>query len=150
MFRQRTHSSRAGFTLIEMMIVLVIIAIVAAIAVPNLLRSRIQSNEATTIQNLRAIISAQTAYHAANGEFADSLEALANDEPPFLDHDFLQEPLSGYLYTFGEEEDRSNYLLNADPAHPGTSGIRRFFADGSGVIRFSLDGPAGPDSPVIR
>ncbi len=142
------HRPTSGFTLIELMIVVGIIAILVAIGIPNLMRSRLQANEASTIQNMRAITSGQTAYHASNGEFATSMEDLTNATPPFVDHDFLQEPLNGYLYEFGGDE--INYTLNADAAQWGVTGNRGFFTDASGVIRYNYGGRADDESTPLQ
>ena len=71
-----------GFSLIELLIVVAIILIIAAIAIPNLLRSRISANEASAVSSLRQINTAQTAYSISfpTMGFADSLTKLA--EPP--------------------------------------------------------------------
>ena len=69
-----------GFTLIELMIVVAIIAIIAAIAIPNLLRSRIQSNESAAISNLRAINTAQVSYHTATGGYTATFDDLTTAE----------------------------------------------------------------------
>lgn len=139
---------RDGFTLIELMIVVSIIAIMAAVGIPNLMRSRLQSNEASTIQNLRAITSGQAAYHAANNEFALTMEDLAEATPPFIDHDFLQEPLNGYTYEFGGDED--NYTVNANAAQWGVTGNRGFYTDATGIIRYSYGGPADAESTPLQ
>lgn len=139
---------RNGFTLLEVIIVIAIIALIAAIAIPNLLRARINSNESSTIQNLRAILSAQGAYFAANGEFAIDMESMTTPVPAFLSHDFLQNPLSGYQITFGGDE--INYTLNANPTTWYVTGIRGFYTDASGIIRHNIGAPADSNSPTIH
>lgn len=152
---RRTRGPRDGFTLIEMMIVIAIIAIIAAIAVPALLRSRIQSNETSTIQNLRTIISAQMAYHAAHSRYAGSMEDLVEGPAPFVHHNLIESPLNGYIFEFNNDEEEAgtegaNFTVHAAPANVGVSGIRYFYTDGSGVIRYSFGGPADGNSLPLQ
>jgi type IV pilus assembly protein PilA len=131
-----------GFTLIELMIVVAIIAIIAAIAIPNLLRSRLQSNEAAAIGNLKTLVASQTAYNAANGLYTGDwgeLTTAADGGPAFLDVD-LSVPTQGYEYALAEADDGNNFTCLATPETENT-GIRIFFVDASGVIRLDdVDG----------
>jgi prepilin-type N-terminal cleavage/methylation domain-containing protein len=135
-----------GFTLIELMIVVAIIAIIAAIAIPNLLRSRMQTNESAAISNLRAINGAQTAFHSANSRYATNFDELTTATPPFLDGDWGLVK-SGYNFVMAGEANA--YTANANAETYGTTGNRGFFTDQSGVIRFAIGAnAAATDDPI--
>jgi prepilin-type N-terminal cleavage/methylation domain-containing protein len=135
-----------GFTLIELMIVVAIIAIIAAIAIPNLLRSRMQSNESASIGNLRTINGAEVAFHSANNQYAITFDELTTATPPFLDGDWAAAK-SGYNFVLGGTV--NNFSANADPVVAGTTGNRYFFVDASGVLRFSTTGTADVSSTPL-
>lgn len=126
----------AGFTLIELMIVVAIIAIIAAIAIPNLLRSRVQSNETAAIGNLRTVNGAQTAYHSANANYGTYAQ-MTGATPAFLDGTFL-DGAQKQGYTFAAivlGNANQNYSATATPITYQTTGVRSFFTDASGVVR---------------
>jgi prepilin-type N-terminal cleavage/methylation domain-containing protein len=143
-------NSKRGFTLIELMIVVAIIAVIAAISVSNLLRSRVQTNEAAAIEDVSVIVSAQISYHASHEVFAD-FDALTDtsDGPPFLDSGWVEgRNKSGYTYSI-QAPGTANFAITADPIEPGSSGVRHFFTDASGVIRYNFNATAGPGDPAL-
>ena len=130
----QSNMKNKGFTLIELMIVVAIIAIIAAIAIPNLLRSRMQSNESSAIGNLRTIVGAEVAYHAANSTYTASFTDLTGATPSYLEGDWAVTK-SGYNFVLGGTA--ANFNANANAEEYGVTGNRGFFTDASGVIRFA-------------
>ncbi len=157
-----------GFTLIELLIVVAIIGIIAAIAIPSLLRARVSANEAATIGDIRTVISAQAAYQSANGGWYDGkLSCLSapssgcipnypTSGPTFLDSAVAgQIPKSGYARSFvagatpsplatnvSSASSVANYAYLASPVTNGQTGVRGFGGDSSGVLCFTSNGVA--------
>jgi prepilin-type N-terminal cleavage/methylation domain-containing protein len=154
------RNRQKGFSLIELLIVVAIILIIAAIAIPNLLRSRMAANEASAVGSLRTINTAAVTYSSTYGGFPPNLASLKPATPAtaaaadLIDAVLASGTKSGYTfaYTSGNVDANGNvldYTLTAVPVTVGTTGQRRFFTDQSGVIRADPNGPATATSTPI-
>jgi type IV pilus assembly protein PilA len=163
------RNKQKGFSLIELLIVVAIILIIAAIAIPNLLRSKMAANESSAVGSLRTINTAQVTYATeypslgysttlaklggtpavcaaaapANACLIDNVVALASAAATAK---------SGYYFTIGgtNAAPTTTYTFTGLAVTVGSSGQRGFFTDQTGVIRYTTDGsaPTNASSPI--
>jgi prepilin-type N-terminal cleavage/methylation domain-containing protein len=163
--------NQKGFSLIELLIVVAIILIIAAIAIPNLLRSRIAANEASAVGSLRTINTAEITYCATfpTQGFATALSTLggtgtsASSSNALLLDNVLgsssgggagsgnPNAKSGYNFyiTASGSQPIPTYSSSANPVRVQQTGVRYFYSDASAVIRYNTTATAtSTDSPL--
>ena len=158
------RSVQRGFSLIELLIVVAIILIIAAIAIPSLMRSRIVANQASAIGSCRSINTAEVSYYTNYGiGYPGSLVTLG---PPaagaqvtataagLLDSVLAGGFKSGYSFTYSPTMADAyghfqGYVLNANPSQPGVSGTNYYYTDQTLVIRGNTTGTASASDSAV-
>jgi len=163
-----------GFSLIELLIVVAIILIIAAIAIPNFQRAKMSANEAAAVQGMRSIFTGEAAYFAQGWSnpgaigYSQNLKDLGSNggtcNPPSstsacqLD-DVLAAASStttaksGYYYTYNVVNNGTlniGFTLNGDPVVRGGTGNRSFFTDQTGVVRANAGQQATVSDAAIQ
>ena len=158
------RNKQKGFSLIELLIVVAIILIIAAIAIPNLIRSKIAANQASAVASLRTLNTASVLYMTNYNVWPPAYANLGPVVPPALPSAALADMIdatlvaaipgsagkSGYVFTFTSPGPNGlGYTILADPVNPGTSGTVHYYTDSSLVIHYNAAAAAGAGDPVI-
>ena len=156
--------STQGFTLIELLIVVAIILIIAAIAIPNLIRSKIAANQVSAVESLRMINTAEASYAATYGigYSANLLQLgppaagvpITSSAAGLLDSVVASGLKSGYAFVYSPVFQDQNghyngYTVTGNPFQPGLTGSSYYFTDQTGVIRANNSGTASASDTAV-
>ncbi|HXE74144.1 MAG TPA: type II secretion system protein [Candidatus Xenobia bacterium] len=172
---EKRRATEAGFSLIELLIVVAVILVITAIAIPNFLQARMAANETSAGATMRTL---NTVFHTYSSTYQNGFPAALDnlgpgpggssscDQAGLIDSDLATTHIkSGYWFTYAPgpalpapgvgctTAGVGDFQLNADPgpggADRGRTGRKSFYMDTSGVIRYNMIAPAGPtDSPI--
>lgn len=133
--KKTKRSARLGFTLVELMLVLVVIGVLVTLASNSFLRARIQTNETSALASLRIISSAAQSYRMNEGtdSYPDSLADLGQTNPKYIDDVLASGRKQGYSFNYTKTGPES-FTCVAQPRFRNLTGVRSFSVDQSGLI----------------
>jgi type IV pilus assembly protein PilA len=143
------RNTQKGFSLIELLIVVAIFLIIAAIAIPNFLHSKIAANQSSAVGSLRSLNTACVSFNTSYGQFPTSLTDLgpvgSGGTPTSTSADLVDSVLasgskSGYTFAYTAGASNQSYSITATPTIPAATGQNMYFTDQSGVIRVDNSG----------
>jgi type IV pilus assembly protein PilA len=161
--RRKRHAT--GFSLIELMVVVAVIMIIAAIAIPQLLRARMSANESAAVSALRTLATQEANYNSSWSQgFSPTLAAMGPPAPATpasaANADLIDQVLASglrggyqFLYTPLVPSGGSNptgFTVNANPISPGITGEWFFYLDQSNVVRQNDGSPASVASSPLN
>jgi len=145
-----------GFSLIELLVVVAIILIIAALAIPNFMRAKLAANESSAVESIRNINTAEVEYQTTYNVGYGTLSALGTNAPGsctatstnacLIDDSLTSGTKSGYNFTLTPGTPPASYKSIALPIIPGQSGQRGFCSDQSQVIRYNWAGTCDPQA----
>jgi prepilin-type N-terminal cleavage/methylation domain-containing protein len=123
-----------AFTLVEIMIVVTVIATLVTIAIPHLLRVRINANEAAAQATLKTISSGCESFATATGRFPNSIQVLLSSKPQYINDNYTNRTIGGYGFSCSDQMDVYGYNCTALPVNCGISGTKTFRIITGGVL----------------
>jgi len=132
MEKESARMNKKGFTLIEVMVVLLIVGILMGLIFPNIHRARIQSNHTFAKATLKSMSMALESYYMVNSRYPSDLNKLVTDFPPYMRTDYFVGEHKGYTYV--GESSLNTYLVTATPTS-NNKGIKTFTLETGGVIK---------------
>ncbi|HVW84333.1 MAG TPA: prepilin-type N-terminal cleavage/methylation domain-containing protein [Bryobacteraceae bacterium] len=156
MLPDRTRRRKAGFSLIELLIVIAIILIILAVALPKLTKARTYAQEMAAVKAITTIHTAETQYYSQYGQYATSLNQLG---PPtsgtanasgaeLIDKELANGEKGNFKFTL--QPSQTGYTLTAIPTQFGTSGTHTYYSDQSMAIhQHSGQEPATVNDPLV-
>ena len=145
---------RKGFSLIEIMVVVVIIALLAGLSISMMLRNRVNTNEVVAVTACKTVVSACQSYYTSvvPHQYPPSLAVLGisgTSGPAYIDTALASGNRAGYIYTY-QLTTPVSFVLNADPQVPGRTGERYFYCDETGRITAAKGGQADAGDVAIN